>query len=140
MTIFFRHHSPIPSPTKILWDAYFSNTLGDENRFASQHFKHIAWRKLDWVTTNNNWWQIISSPYMTTLSDDIVCHHRSHFHSHQKKFVGTYFLSILGDEIDFASPTKTNRWQKVNCVTQWRLLCDEMSFITKFHHQISILL
>ena len=116
-SILISHHSAIPSPTQILFGAYFSNTLGDEKRFASQHFKHTAWHKLNFVTTDNNRWRIISSPYMTTLSDNIVRHHRSHFHSHQKKFVSAYFLSILGDEIDFASPTKTNRWQKVNCIT-----------------------
>ena len=140
MTIFFRHHSLIPSLTKILFGTYFSNTWGDENRFASQYFNQIAWRKLDFVTTKNNRWQIISSPDMTTFRDDIVRHHSSHFLSHQKQFVGTYFLSILGDESYFASPTKTNRWQKVNCVTQWRPCFDEISFITKFRHQISILL
>ena len=93
-----RHHSSIHSPSKISSGTHFSNTLGDEICFC--HPISSTFRDKLFISPLHKliWWRKRSSPYITTLSDDIVRHHKSHSLSHQKIFVSAYFPSILGDE------------------------------------------
>ena len=118
-----RHHSPIHSPSKISSGAYFSNTFGDEICF--RHPISSTFREKIFISSPPKliWWRKMSSPYITTLSDDIIHHQKSHSLSHQKNLLAPIFqaywvvkicfryqIRLIGDEIRIASPN-VNLWE-----------------------------